>query len=67
MKYSANEFLISKAYARELENKLHIFREQTKTEKTLFLTMITRFGVKNSRSFPGLVQKEATMSMFFAE
>lgn len=67
MKFSANEFVISKAYARELENKLLIFREQTKTKKTLFLTMITTFGVKNSRFFPGLVQKEATMSLFFAE
>lgn len=67
MKFSANEFVINKAYARELENKLLIFREQTKTKKTLFLTMITTFGVKNSRSFPGLVQKEATMPMFFAE
>jgi len=65
MKFSTNDFEITKAYAKELESKLKVFQQQTKTKKTLFLTMITTFGVKNSQNYPGLVQKEATMGMFF--
>ncbi|MGF1923961.1 MAG: AAA family ATPase [Bacteroidia bacterium] len=67
MKFSADAFEISKGYANELENKLTVFRSQTKTKKTLFLTMMTTFGVKNADSYPGLVQKEITMSSLFTE
>jgi len=65
MKYSINAFEISKAYAKELENKLKIFKEVTQTKKTLFLTMITTYGVKNFKTYPGLVQNEITMDELF--
>ncbi len=65
MKFSINPFEITKAYAKELENKLTVFSTQTKTRKTLFLTMITSYGVKNRTSFPGLVQKEVGMRALF--
>jgi hypothetical protein len=67
MKFSTNPFEISKAYAKELESKLAVFQGQTKTRKTLFLTMITTYGVKNSQNQPGLVQKEVTMEALFEE
>ncbi|MBB2145726.1 AAA family ATPase [Pedobacter sp. LMG 31464] len=65
MKFSSGTFEISKGYATELENKLTVFRNQTKTKKTLFLTMMTTFGVKNAANYPGLVQKEITMDALF--
>lgn len=65
MKFSISEFEISKAYAKELETKLSIFRQRTKTRKTLFLTMVTTYGVKNKSSFIGLVQNEITMDALF--
>ncbi len=65
MKFSVNEFEITKSYAKELENKLTVFRENTKTRKTLFLTMVTAHGVKNSKNYPGLVQNEITMEALF--
>jgi uncharacterized protein len=65
MKFSAYPFEISKTYAAELESKLTIFHQQTKTSKTLFLTMITTYGVKNSTNYPGLVQREITMDALF--
>ncbi len=37
MKFSIDEFVISKSYATELENKLKVFRSNTGTRKTLFL------------------------------
>ncbi len=37
-------FTIDKNYADELEHKIRVFREQTKTTKTIFLTFITPYG-----------------------
>lgn len=48
-----------------MENKLKVFRGNTKTRKTLFLTTITTYGVKNEDNYPGLVQKEVTMDALF--
>jgi AAA+ ATPase superfamily predicted ATPase len=65
MKFSVNSFIISKSYAKELESKLKVFREQSKTRKTLFLTLVTTYGVKNGNSFTGLIQNEVTMDALF--
>ena len=65
IKFSKDEFEITKAYAFELENKLKVFRGNTKTRRTLFLTMIATCGVKNEDNYPGLVQKEITMDALF--
>lgn len=65
MKFSVNAFEINKAYSKELDNKLSVFQEQTKSKKTLFLTMITTYGVKNASDYPGLIQKEITMEALF--
>src|SRR5579859_4914940 len=43
MKYAEKEFSIDKAYANELENKRTVFKEATRTRKSLFLTMVTTF------------------------
>ena len=48
MKLSENTFEVNKSYAAELDNKIKTFRPVTKTNKTIFLTMITTFGVKDS-------------------
>ena len=65
MKFSINEYEISKGYAKELESKLKVFRDNTKTKKTLFLTMVTTHGVKNIASHMGLVQNEVKMDALF--
>jgi hypothetical protein len=65
MKFSINPFEITKVYSKELEGKLSIFQQQTRTRKALFLTLITTYGVKNSSSYPGLIQKEITMDALF--
>ncbi|MGZ3756890.1 MAG: AAA family ATPase [Mucilaginibacter sp.] len=65
MKFSTGAYEITKSYKSELENKLQVFQIQTKTKKTLFLTMITTYGIKNGDSFPGLIQKEISMSALF--
>jgi hypothetical protein len=65
MKFSVDDFEITKSYALDLERKLTVFRERTKTRKTLLLTMVTTNGVKNSKNFAGLVQNEVTMNALF--
>lgn len=65
MKYSLSEFTIDKTYAAELKMKQDVFREKTKTRKTLFLTMITTYGVKQNAYYLGLVQKDLTMDVLF--
>ena len=65
MKYSASEFVINKAYAGELENKRDVFKNKTGTKKSLFITLVTTFGVKSNDYFIRLVQNSITMDVLF--
>lgn len=65
IKFSSSAFEINKSYSKELENKLNVFQQRTDTRKSLFLTMITTYGVKNLINYPGLVQKEVTIDALF--
>ncbi len=65
MKFSANEFTVEKKYASELENKVSVFKTQTKTAKTIFLTMVTTFGIKKNEHATRLIQNEITMDALF--
>jgi hypothetical protein len=65
MKFSINEFEITKSYAKELQAKIDVFREKSKTKKSIFLTMVTTNGVKNIGSYVGLVQKEIKIDSLF--
>lgn len=48
MKYSSLEFTIDKPYEEKLQNKKSVFRKQTETTKTLFVTMVTTYGIKKN-------------------
>ncbi|HEY8657605.1 MAG TPA: hypothetical protein VIL78_01110 [Hanamia sp.] len=65
MKYSESIFAIDKKYAGELENKVDVFRRQTNTKKSIFITMVTTFGVKNNEYESRLVQNSITMDALF--
>ena len=65
IKYSSGEFTIDRKYQEELSNKLNVFRAQTKTNKTLFLAMITTLGVKEIVYKTQMVQNELTMNELF--
>ena len=67
MKFSINEFSITKGYKEELWKKVQVFRSATNTKKTLFLTMITTYGVTTNEYKIGLVQNELTMDILFDE
>jgi AAA+ ATPase superfamily predicted ATPase len=65
MKYAEKEFTIDKAYANELENKRKVFKEVTKTKKSLFLTMVTTFGVQPNNYVTKSIQTTLTMDALF--
>ena len=67
MKFSNTEFEIDKAYAAELQDKLNIFRQESKTKKTLFLVIATTYGLKQNSYAISLVQNKITMDDLFTQ
>ncbi len=65
IKYSESEFVIDKGYALELENKRDVFKKITKTKKSLFITFITTFGIKNNEYAKRLVQNSMDANSLF--
>ena len=65
MKYSESQFVIDKRYAAELENKKDIFKQDRGTRKSLFLTLVTTFGVRENEYFIKLVQNSITMDALY--
>ncbi len=65
MKFSINPFVIDKAYSEELQRKVGIFKTATETRKSVFLTLITTFGLAKNTYSDSLVQKSLTMDALF--
>lgn len=65
VKFSITPFTIDKPYAEKLRNKIGTFRAETDTKKSVFLTMITSFGVKENKYSGGLVQGEVVLDQLF--
>lgn len=66
IKFSTDKFTIDKRYASELQHKLSVFRETTKTRKNLFLIFITTFGLTDNANRLNFVQQEITMDALFS-
>ena len=61
-------FVIDQAYATQLQNKLAIFKEKTKTNKQIFLCLISANGVRKNRYFTDLIHSTVTLDdLFIAE
>jgi uncharacterized protein len=65
MKYSDDEFVIDKEYLEKLNRKKRIFKDQTKTRKTLFTTLVTTHGVKKNGHYNSIVDQQLTMNDLF--
>jgi AAA+ ATPase superfamily predicted ATPase len=65
MKFATSEFTIDKKYAGELQNKVDVFTGETKTKKTIFITLITTYGVKANDHATAIVQAEVVMGDLF--
>lgn len=66
IKFHHAPFTIDKNYAKILERKIAVFREQTRTTKTLFLTLITPFGVQKNEYSSELMNSEITLEDLFS-
>lgn len=67
MKYSIHPYTINNTYAKELREKTGVFKSETNTRKSVFLTMITTFGLKTNSNSTGLVQNDLKMDILFAD
>ncbi len=65
IKFSSQEFVIDKAYSDVLTHKRDLFKERTGTRKSLFITLITTFGVRQNVYSTSLVQQQITMNALF--
>lgn len=66
VKFSKDEFVITKDYAAKLRRKVLVFKEVTKTKKQISLTFITSFGIFENKHTDGLVDNDLTMGIFFS-
>lgn len=67
MKFSKDQFIIDKRYAGDLENKIRTFRNETKTRKSIFPTMITPYGVARNEYYTRFIQAEILAKDLFTE
>ena len=64
MKYSGSDYRIDKAYDKVLRNKIEVFASETKTRKTMHLTLVTTYGLVPNE-YSGRVQNVITMDDLF--
>lgn len=57
LEFSDEPFVVSKAYARELQEKVTLFEEHTRTKKRVILTLIAPFGLKPNTWSEDLIER----------
>jgi AAA+ ATPase superfamily predicted ATPase len=65
IKYSVSPYAIDKSYAAILKNKAEMFKKVTKTEKQIFISMITTLGLKETMYSEELVSNQAKLEDLF--
>lgn len=65
IKFSVIPYKITKPYSENLKNKLIVFKNETASKKTLFLTMITTFGIQQNKYSLNLVNDSIEMEALF--
>jgi uncharacterized protein len=65
IKFYDNPFLLTKAYLQKLKEKQFIFKQHTKTKKTIFLTMITSNGLVTNTYSKNNIQNSISLDELF--
>jgi uncharacterized protein len=65
LKFSENPYTITQSYAAQLAQKIAIFKEKTQTRKSVFLSMLTPFGVQPNAYASAILQHNFTMDVLF--
>lgn len=66
MKFYNAPFSIDKGYSQQLQDKIFAFQQQTKTRKSIQLTLITTYGVARN-AYSNIVTNEVTLADLFAD
>ncbi len=66
IKFCTTEHTVTKSYAEEFNQKKALFQERTKTKKSLFITLITPYGVKENAHFHNVVNNQIKLEALFA-
>jgi uncharacterized protein len=65
MKFYAAPWQITKSEAAELREKVSLFKRLTQTQKQVFLTLVTTFGIKTNEHSLGLIDNDLSMNILF--
>lgn len=65
MKFSEGPFTIDKRYAEELRRKREVFRQVTRSRKSLFTTLVTTYGIADGKYAQEIVDASVTMDSLF--
>ena len=65
MKFYSSQWQIDKSEATELREKVALFKRLTKTQKQVFLTLVTTFGIKINEQSLGLIDNDLSMNVLF--
>ena len=65
IKFSNDVYVLTKQDQEALERKLRVFQREMGTRKTIFITMITPYGVEENTYYIGTVQNQLTMNDLF--
>ena len=65
IKYTTEPFAITKDYAKNINNKISVFKERTRTRKQIFFVMISANGIKDTIYSDELVQGVVTLEDLF--
>ncbi len=65
LKFTQEPFSITKAYASQLDQRISVFKQQTKTRKTVFLTFLPSNGVQHNEHYLGRVTADIGADQLF--
>ena len=67
IKFYQEPFTITKAYARQLREKMAAFRYHTKTPKQLSWVLLSTFGLRENKHSAGLISQSLSLEDLFRE
>ena len=66
MKYGNRPFVITAAYGKDMDDRRELFREKTKTQKALHITLVSPYGVARNAN-AGYIQSQVTADDLFRD
>jgi uncharacterized protein len=67
IKYTSQPFAIDKTYAEKLKQKSAVFKERTRTDKQIFLAMISASGLQKTIYSEEMIDRVVTLEDLFAK